>query len=187
VPRRRLTGGENGVDDVVLGQHLQGLHIDGRLRQPHPLRLAAEAVHEIAYAPDHLVFFVARTGQGHDDMVVGLSQGRAVPVEELHALPVGVDDPPVGFRPVPLQPGEEGRAEIEAHAVVVVDDAADAPLAIENAGGGVRLVAFGGDALVPVVEGVSGILQLHILQPGVLAGGLVKVAMNADTAVHRAP
>jgi hypothetical protein len=83
-----------------------------------------------------------------------------------------------------LQPGEEGGAEVEADPGVVVDDPADHLLVVEDARGGVRLVALVGDPLVPVVERVGRILQLDVLEPGVFPGGLIEMAVDADVSLH---
>jgi hypothetical protein len=52
-------------------------------------------------------------------------------------------------------------------------------LPVENAGGQVRSVALGRDALVPIVIRVCRILQLYLLEPWIFAGRLIEMAMNA--------
>ena len=55
-------------------------------------------------------------------------------------------------------------------------------LVVDDAGGAVGGVALGGDALVPVVVGRGGVLQLDGFEPGVFARRLVEVAVDADVA-----
>ena len=81
-----------------------------------------------------------------------------------------------------MQPPEQRGAEVEAHAGVVVDDADDLVLEVGDAGGAVGGVALGGDAVVPVVIGRGGVLDLDGLEPGVFARRLVEVAVDADEA-----
>ena len=80
------------------------------------------------------------------------------------------------------EPAEQRGAEVEAHARVVVHDADDLVLLVGDARGAVGGVALGGDALVPVVIGRGGVLDLDGLEPGVLARRLVEVAVDADVA-----
>ena len=54
---------------------------------------------------------------------------------------------------------------------------------IDDARGAVGGVALGADALIPVVVGRGGILGLHGFQPGIFAGRLIEVAVNADEAL----
>src|SRR2546430_2331535 len=118
-------------------------------------------------------------------MVVCLSQRRAVAREDLLALAVRREHGLIDLRCGMFKPGEQRRANVEADPGIVVDDLDDAALAVQDPGGGVGRVAFGGDPLVPVVIGRGRILQLDRLQPGILPRGLVEVAMNANVAFHR--
>ena len=52
----------------------------------------------------------------------------------------------------------------------------------EQTRAGVGRIAFAGNSLVPVVERSSRIFDLDGAQPGILAGRLVKVSMNANIA-----
>src|SRR4051794_15221577 len=83
-----------------------------------------------------------------------------------------------------LYPGEERRAEVEADLRIVADNARDVPLAVHDSRGGVRRVTLGGDALVPVVVRVGGILEFHPFQPGILPWWLIEVAVNAQIFFH---
>ena len=98
---------------------------------------------------------------------------------------VGVLDHAVGAGSEVFEPAEQGGAEVEAHARVVVDDADDLAVVVDDAGGAVGGVALGGDALVPVVVGGGGVLELDGFEPGVLAGRLVEVAVDAEIALRR--
>src|SRR5262249_54056683 len=118
-------------------------------------------------------------------MVVCLSQRRAVSREDLLALAVSRENGLIGLRYGVFKPGEQRRANVEADPGIVVDDLDDAALAVQDPGGGVGRVAFGGDPLVPVVIRIGRILQLDRLQPGILPRGLVEVAMNAYVTFHR--
>ncbi len=121
-------------------------------------------------------------GEGQDDVVVDLGHGGAVAFVGAAAAALAVKDHAVGAGSVFVEPTEEGGAEVEADASVVVDDAHDLVFVVDDAGGAVGRVALGADTLVPVVIGRGGVLSLDRLQPGVLARRLVKVTMNADEA-----
>jgi len=58
-------------------------------------------------------------------------------------------------------------------------------LFVLDAGGAVGGVALGGDALVPVVVGGGGVLDLDGFEPGVFARGLVEVSVDAEVARGR--
>jgi len=183
---QRLIRREDGVPDACLGERAQGVHVHGRLRKPEAFGIAPEPVLEVGNAPADLGAQVARRAERKNGMAVGL--GERVPVPPpLHAVRIGLEDPLVGFRPRLLQPREQGRSEVEGNVVVVVDDVRDAPGPVLDARCAVRRVALGGDALVPVVEGVRRVLNLDVLDPRVLARRLVEVAVQADEASgHRA-
>src|SRR5437016_4175831 len=78
------------------------------------------------------------------------------------------------------RPRQESRAKIEADFRIVVDDVRNALLVIKNPGGKVWGIAFGCDALIPVVIGVCGILQFNLLKPGIFAWRLIKMAVDTD-------
>ncbi len=120
-----------------------------------------------------------------DHVVVRLRDRGAVPAEAPAALGVRREDRPVDLGLLLLEPGEQRRAEVEAHRRVVVDDRDDAVLLVEDARVRVGRVALGRDALVPVVVRVGGGLTLDRLEPRVLAGRLVEVPVDADVAASR--
>ena len=110
-----LVGSEDGEVDPQLRQNFQGLQVHRRLREPHALRLPAEAVLEVSQAPVSLGVLVPAAGQGEDHVVVSLGQGRAVAGEFFLALLVRSQDGPVDLGGVLGHPGQEGGAEVEAH------------------------------------------------------------------------
>src|SRR5260370_143365 len=81
-----------------------------------------------------------------------------------------------------VEPGEEAGAEVVADPRVVVHDADDFVLLVGDAGGSVGGVTLGGDAVVPVVVGGGGVLDLYGFEPGVFAGGLIEVAVDGEEA-----
>src|SRR6185295_3279068 len=182
---RTLSLRQDGEAQAVLGEDLEALEIDGRLRQPHPFRRAAEAVLEVAEPPDHLCAFVARVAERQDGVPVGLSDRRAMAGEALEALAVRRQHGLVRLRLPALQPGEQRRSEVEADARVVIDDAGDAPLDVEHPRGRVGSVGLRGDALVPVVVRIGGVLQLDGFQPRVLPRRLIKMAVNTEIPLHQ--
>ena len=115
-------------------------------------------------------------------MVVDLGHRGAVSAVTLGAELVGVEDHAVGAGGLVVEPAEESGAEVVADPRVVVHDADDFGLLVGDAGGSVGGVTLGGDAVVPVVVGGGGVLDLDGFQPGVFAGGLVEVAVDADVA-----
>src|SRR5664279_2191292 len=108
-----------------------------------------------------------------------------MPAKALSAAAVGVLNHAVGPRRFLLQPGQQRGAEVETHASIVVEDADDLLLAIENAGSTVYRIALRGDAIVPVVIWGSGVLNFDRLQPGILSWRLIEVAVNAEVAMAR--
>ncbi len=178
-----LVGREDGELDALGRQQIEHAAVDGGLRQPHALGAAAEAVLEIGDAPADLGESVAPAGQRHDDVVVNLGDGGAVTAVAQGAGAVRVQDHAIGAGGTVGEPLEQGGAEVEAHARVVINDAHDFVLAVGDARGAVRRVALRGDALVPVMPGRGGFLHFDRLQPGILAWRLVEVAMHADVAV----
>ncbi len=180
--RAHWCGGEDGELDAFLRHEVEDVAVDGGLGEPHAFGLAAEAVLEVGDAPADLGEGVALVGERHDDVVVDLGHGGAVAAVALRAGLVGVEDHAVGAGGFVVQPAEEGGAEVEAHPRVVVHDADDLVLLVGDAGGAVGGVALGGDAVVPVVVGGGGVLDLDGFEPGVLARRLVEVAVDADEA-----
>ena len=182
--RLRLVRREDREQDSVLGQQVERVEVDCRLGEPHPLGLPAEAALEVADTPEDLRLLVAPVRQRHDHVVVRLRESGAVAGEALAARDVGREDLRVGFGRLPLEPREERRAEVEADPRVVVLDLHDPAGVVENPRRRVGCVTLRRDPLVPVVVGRRGILKLDLLEPGVLARGLVEMSVNADVSVH---
>ena len=179
-PARRLVWLEDGEAQPLGGQDLQRFDVDRRLRQPHPGRLAAEAMAEVGDPPAHLGPLVARRGERQDRVVVGLCHRRAVTAEAPAAALVGAQHGGVDQRALRCQPGEQRRPEVEADGGVVVHPARHRAVAIEHLRSRVRRVALLGDALVPVVERLRRGLALHPAGPRVVARRLVEVAVDTD-------
>ena len=110
--RRACCGSRIVKRDPLRGQRFERVDVDRRLRQPHPLRLAAEAVLEVADAPAHLRALVARVRQRQDHVVVRLRDRRAVAAEALAADAVGVEDRGVrlGLRAAPATTAASARS-----------------------------------------------------------------------------
>ena len=121
-----LRGGEDGKGDVVIGERFERRKIDPRFGEPHPFRCSPEPVLEVADPPSHLARFLLARGERKDGVVVRLCDGGAVSSEPPSALAVRFENGLVDRRPLLLQPGQECRAEIEAHAAVVINDRNDA-------------------------------------------------------------
>ncbi len=181
----RLGGRQHGELDTVGSQHFEGLDIDSGFGQPHAFGVAIEAVLEVSQTPDHLGLLVSAIGQRHDHVVVNLGDGGAVSGEALLAGNVGVEDGLVGFGSAVGHPGEKRGADVKADPGVVVNDAGDAVVGGQDAGGGVGRVTLRINALVPVVIGIRGILLLNNFKPRILAGRLIEVTMNAKITVHK--
>ena len=172
--------------DPMLGQNLQRGQIDRRLGQPHPFRIPLEPHLEVFDAPDHLRVLVVGVRQGHDHVVVRLGHRTAVAGELLPAAPIGLQDHLVDVRGVRFQPVHERRAEIEADALVVVDDIDDPPVGPQNPRTGVLPVALLRDSRIPVVIRIGRILQLDVFEPRVLPRRLIKMSVNTNVFIHPA-
>ena len=87
-----LVRSQNQEAHPRLGDHAQGLGVDGGLGQPQAFGRAAKAVLKISQAPPHLRPLVGQAGQREDGVVIGLRHAAAVPAMASHGLPVGVED-----------------------------------------------------------------------------------------------
>jgi hypothetical protein len=172
--------GEHGETDAQGGEHVQRLGVDGRLGEPHPDRLAAEAPAEVRDAPADLGHLVAARREREDRMVVGHRDRIAVPVMPLAAQAVGLEHGRVGLGRLTLQPLEQRRPEIEADRGEGVDDPRDAPVRRVLPRRDHGAVAFPLDTLVPVVERGRRRLGLDLVEPRVLARRLVEMPVDDD-------
>ncbi len=175
-------GREERELDAVLGEELKGIRVGGGLSQPHAFRRSAVVVFVVGDAPADLGDAIASACEGQDHVIVDLRHGGTMAVIAFAAAAFAVENHAVGAGSVFAEPAEEGGADVEADTGVVVDDADDLVFVVDDTGSAVGGVALGADALVPVVIGRSRVLSLDRLQPGVLAGRLIKVTMNADEA-----
>ena len=135
---RRLMGLEDREGDPLVGHEAESFEVHGGLGQPHAFGLASEASLEVGYAPPHLGFLVAAVGQGHDHVVVDLSDGGPVPSESFLSGTVGGDDGIVDVGCGRFHPRHQRRTDVEAHPLVVGNDAEDAPIRVEDPAPGVR-------------------------------------------------
>src|SRR5437588_4968347 len=105
--------------------------------------------------------------------------------EPLLAFFVGFEDGFIGFRLLIRQPCQQRWAEVEADMAIIVRDFLDVLKTIQNSRHAVGGVTFCGDAFVPVMEWVCGVLQFDKFQPRVLARRLVEVSVNTNISVHQ--
>jgi hypothetical protein len=81
---------------------------------------------------------------------------------------------------VGLKPAEQRRTEIKADGGIIADDIEDFPLFVYDTGIGIGTVAFEGDPFVPIMKGVSALLGLNGLKPGVFPRRLIEMTMDCD-------
>ena len=180
----RLVRREHGEENFVLGEEVERVEIDRRFGKPHPFRLPAEAVLEVANPPENLRLLVAPVGERHEHVVVRLRHRGSVAGEARTTGCVCRENVGIRVWRFPLQPRQKRRTEVEADSRVIVLDFHDAVGVVEDSRRRVRRVALGSDPLVPVVIRGRGILKLELLEPGVLARWLVEVSVDADVSVH---
>ena len=96
-------------------------------------------------------------------MTVGLGDRVSMTATARDAFLIRVYDLFISVEMMTIEPPEQRGAEVEADVFVVV---------------GIRRVALGVNAFVPVVIGSGTRLGLYFARPGILTGRLVKVSMN---------
>ncbi len=111
-------------------------------------------------------------------MAIGVRYGISMAAAFLGALPVSFENSLVSLRVMPFQPRQQCGAKVEADERVVVCRAFDRLLRAHDAREGIRSIAFGMNALIPVVIGIGAKLALDISRPGILAWWLVEVSVN---------
>ena len=173
-----LRGGENRKLDARLDEFHNRFKVDGGFGEPHRFGHATEMELEIFDAPADLRAFVLLARERHDDVVVHLGDGVAVSVQAFGAAFVGFLDPLVGFRRVCANPTQEGRAHVETHEIVIVDNIDDTPVRAQDTACRIRTITFTCDAVVPVVKGACARLVLDNARPWIFTRRLVKVAVN---------
>ena len=154
------------------------------LRKPHPFRETTETPLEVADAPDDLRPPVPFRSKRQDRVAVCLGDRGAVAGKPFRAFRVGVDDRPVDIRFGAFHPRQKRRPHVEAHPRVVLPDRDYFAVLSENPGRGVRRIAFGRDAFVPVVPRRGGILRFDSIEPWVFPGRLIEMPVNADAGFH---
>src|SRR5262249_49874752 len=138
-------------------------------------------VAEVGESPSHLRDLVPARAEGQDGVTIGLSDRIAV-TEAVPADVIGLQDRPVDGRRGLLEPRHQRGPNVEGAGREGVDDGDDPALAVDAPRGGVRRVTLRRDALVPVVVGRGGVLDLDAPQPGILPGRLVEVTVDRDEA-----
>ena len=111
-------------------------------------------------------------------MAIGLRDGVSVTTTSLAADDVGLENSAVGFGMMAFKPREQRGAKVETYLFVIVYRALDGLFRADNVRLSVGRVAFGMNALIPVVIRSGAKLALDISGPGILAWWLVKVSVN---------
>jgi hypothetical protein len=114
------------------GEHVERLVVGGRLGEPQPLGVAAEAAAELGEPPAHLGDLVAAAEQREDGVVVRVGEGGAVAGAALRRA-VGGEHGGVRRRALAGQPREQRRGHVEARAGERVDEPAHAPVGVVHA------------------------------------------------------
>ncbi len=125
----------------------------------------------------------ARVFNGQTDTLKDLVKVAFQEYEEIiiiAALGISVQNGSVSFGREILHPRKQGGSEVKTDLRIIVDDIDDLEIRIEDARGCVRGVALGVYPLVPVVVGISGILHLDDLEPGIFPGRLIEMPVDAD-------
>src|SRR5204863_4748353 len=112
---------ENCKPDAVFREDLQSRHVYGGFRKPHAFRLAPESELEIGNTPSNLSEFVALGREGHDRVVVALSDCVPVPGVVGNTAYIRLEDLLVNLVSMSLEPRQKSRPEVEAHLFIVTD------------------------------------------------------------------
>jgi hypothetical protein len=111
-------------------------------------------------------------------VVIDLSQGIAVTLVTVSTGQVRkynlVIDPGMGL----FQPGEQGRAKVETHVLIVVEQFFNKSLLVVQASASIGSIAFPCDALIPIVIRLGRSLVFNEFQPGILTRRLIEVAVD---------
>ena len=108
---------------------------------------------EIGHTPDNLSQTIVIVAQRQNRVAVCLRDRISVTATILAADRVGVENLTVGFGMMAFEPREQGRAKIETYLLVIVYRAFDFCCAPMICALSVGRVAFGMNALIPVVIG----------------------------------
>src|SRR5439155_14431612 len=79
-----------------------------------------------------------------------------------------------------FQPRQKRRTEVETDPCVVVEELENAILRVKNSGSGIRSIALGRDALIPVMVRVGSVLKLDGFKIWILSRGLIEMPMDAN-------
>src|SRR5512132_2710554 len=110
-------------------------------------------------------------------MIIGLGYSIAMPVVPAGALGISGDDPRIGFRVVSFQQREEGWTKVKTDVGVVVDELFPTSR-IKDSNGCIGLVAFGMNALVPIVKRLRARFRINYSRPGIFPRRLVEMSVN---------
>jgi hypothetical protein len=110
-------------------------------------------------------------------MVVGLCHGIAL-AEPPDPFLIRFDDLPINRGGFFLQPGKEGRTEIETQGGVIVVEVEDLSFIIDDPGVTIWPITFEGDPFIPVVEGVGALLLLDGFNPRIFPRRLIEMTVN---------
>jgi hypothetical protein len=168
----------------VAGQKIKRFQIHCRFRQPHALWFAAKTEFEITNPPQNLGLLIPAVRERHNYVVVHLCDCRSVPGEQLLALLVRIKDRLIDLGSLFRKPGKQGRAKVEADFRIVIRNLDDALLSVQNTRRRIGCVALRGDTFVPIMVGVSGVLDFDGLEPGIFSRRLVEVSVDTDVAIH---
>jgi hypothetical protein len=113
-------------------------------------------------------------------VVVTLSDSVAVALMIANALSVGRKDTGIGIGVGAFEPIEQGWAEIETDARVIVDDPLNASPIVGYAGERIGPVTLSVYSLVPVMKGARAPFAVEGAGPRILARRLIEVAVDDD-------
>src|SRR5262245_41511201 len=99
-----LMGSEDSELDVEIGKDLEGCEINRSFRQPHTFGLAAETKFEVGNSPSNLDALIVRICEGHNGVVVTLSNRVAMAVVCFCAQSIGLNYLLVNILTMPLKP-----------------------------------------------------------------------------------
>ena len=112
-------------------------------------------------------------------MIINLGYGWAVAGKYFLAFFICLKDRFICFRLVFFQPGKERGAKVVADFRIGINNVYNLSVAIEDAGSCIWGVTLCSYFCIPIVVRIGGILQLNLLQPGVFAGRLIEMPVNA--------
>ena len=117
-----------------------------------------------------LATIIAAAGQRQNGVMRRLRDGVARAVC-LRIRPIGLQDALVSVVMIMIEPVDQCWPDVEADA-------------IEVAGSGIGLIAFGGDLLVEIVIRLRAVFVRHLARERILARWLIKMAVNSNVVSH---